>query len=472
MKVKQNSFVHNSKRLSTYRPNSSTKNSKFPGYTINKSFSDLYPPIITLPSQKKHSKIGSQITREELYDENIHLKDRINKIRKELDETKSKLFKRGLELDKKEKIIRDCSKENVTEYNHEMNIEKAKESALLTLCKKKYNEMKIEYKKKCEENEILKANIKITKKKEYEIQIDVLKKEMEKIKNLYKNCQINYEKCMQDLNQKEELKKEFLKQHSIISSLNEKNKELYDEISYMQKENTFLKNELNKYGEKEKKLKKNNMKLKMSNEKYMNLKKKNENSVILNNDNIRKLNNLKKDLAEYKLLNTQLNEKYNNLLKNKGFSNKVNNNIFELKPFNYDKVKYIEKKEGDNQSQLYKSLLEEAKIKISILENYLRENDINPEIILKNKGYEGIINMNTNKNTTKLQKLGKTSTNNSTNTKDATSVGTKENADLSKNLNNTQSNFENINKPDMNKNNNNIINNEINNEEKNDMKFQ
>ena len=470
MKAKQKSFVNNnSKKLSTYRPNSSTKNSRFPKYNINNSFSDLYPPIITLPTQKKQSRMGTQITREELYEENMHLKDKLNKMRKELDETKSKLFKRGLELNKKEKIIRDCSKENVTEYNHELNIEKARESALLTICKNKYNEMKNEYKKKCEENEKLKANIKLTKKREYEIQIEVLKKEMEKIRNLYNNCQLNYEKSMKEINEFEELKKEFFKQHSIINSLNKKNKELYNEIKYTQKENTFLKNELAKFGEKEKRLKKNNMKLKMSNEKYMNLKKKSENSVILNNDNIRKLNNLKKDLAEYKLLNNQLNEKYNNLLKNKGFSNNINNkNIFSLKPFNYEQIKCIEKKEGDNQSQLYKSLLEEAKIKISILENYLRENDINPEIILKSKGYEGIINLDANKNMVKHQKMGKVSTNNSTNTKDATSVGTKENPDLSKNLNNTQSNFENINKVDMNKNNNNIINNEINNDNNHD----
>ena len=469
MKTKQKSFIHNSsKKLSTYRPNSSTKNSRIPVYNINNSFSDLYPPItLTMPTQRKPSRIGNQITREELYEENIHLKDKLNKMRRELDETKNKLFKRGLELNKKEKIIRDVSKENVTEYTHEKNLDKAKESALLTLCKNKYNDMKIKYQKKCEENEILKANIKITKLKEYEIKIDVFKKEMEKIRNLYTNCQINYDKSMKEIKEMDELKKEFFKQHSIINSLNKKIKELYNEINSIQNENFFLKNELNKYGKKEKILKNNNLKLKISNEKYMKLKKRNDSSVMINNDNIRKLNNLKKDLAEYKLLNSQLNEKYNNLLNNKkGVSRDINKNIFELKPFNYEEVKIIEKTDrSENQTKLYKSLLEEAKMKISILENYLRENDINPEIILRNKGYEGIINLNTNKNMIKLQKMNKTSTNNSTNTKDATSVGTKEVTDLSKNLNNTQSNFENINKNDNNKNN--IINNEINKDENN-----
>ena len=275
MKTKQKSFVHNSsKKLSTYRPNSSTKNSRIPLYNINNSFSDLYPPItLTMPTQRKPSRIGNQITREELYEENIHLKDKINKMRRELDETKNKLFKRGLELNKKEKIIRDVSKENVTEYTHEKNLDKAKESALLTLCKNKYNDMKIKYQKKCEENEILKANIKITKLKEYEIKIDVFKKEMEKIRNLYTNCQINYDKSMKEIKEMDELKKEFFKQHSIINSLNKKIKELYNEINCIQNENFFLKNELNKYGKKEKILKNSNLKLKISNEKYMKLKK-------------------------------------------------------------------------------------------------------------------------------------------------------------------------------------------------------
>ena len=471
MKTKQKSFIANSsKKLSTYRPNSSTKNSRLLRQNKNNSLSDFYPPItLTMPSQKKSTRLGNQITKEQLYDENLYLKDKLNKMKKDLDETKSKLFQKGLELNKKEKIIRDCSKENVTEYTHEINLEKAKESALLTMCKNKYNEMKKLYQKKCEENNILKTNIKITKIKEYQIQIDILKKEMEKIRNLYLNSQSNYEKSLKEIKKMEDLKKEFLQQHTIIDSINKKYQDLSDEMNYIKKENAFLKNELNKNQEIQKKLKKNNLKLKMSNEKYMNLKKQKESSIITNKDNIRQLKNLKKDLAEYKLLNLKLNEQYQNLIKNKKIIS--NTNILGLKPTNYENAKQVIINQSEqNQSQLYKSLLQEAKLKNSILESFLREHDINPEQIIKNKGYEGIINLNTNKNVVKLtQKLSKNSTNNnSTNTKDATSVGTKENTDLSKNLNNTQSNFENNfinNKTDININkNNNIINNEINND--------
>ena len=467
MKTKQKSFIANSsKKLSTYRPNSSSKNSRFLRQNKNNSLSDFYPPItLTMPSQKKATRLGSQITKEQLYEENLHLKDKLNKMKKDLDETKSKLFQKGIELNKKEKIIRDCSKENVTEYTHEINLEKAKESTLITTFKTKYNEMKNIYQKKCEENNILKANIKITKLKEYQIQIDILKKEMEKIRNLYLNSQSNYEKSLKEIKKMDDLKTEFVQQHTIIDSINKKYQDLSNEMNYIKKENAFLKNELSKNQEIQKKLKKNNLKLKMSNEKYMNLKKQKENSIISNKDNIRQLKNLKKDLAEYKLLNLKLNEQYQNLIKNKKIP--TNTNILNLKPTGYDNVKQVIINQSEqNQSQLYKSLLEEAKLKNTIFENFLKEHDINPEQIIKNKGYEGIMNLNTNKNVIKLTQKSKTSTNNnSTNTKDATSVGTKENTDMSKNLNNTQSNFDNNfinNKTDINMNkNNNYINNEI-----------
>ena len=449
MKANQKSFTaNNSKRLSTYRPNSAIKNSKVPlKYTINNSLTDMYPPInITMPSYKKPSRMGHQITREELYEENMHLKNSLNKMKKELDEVKNKLFKRGLELNKKDKIIRDCSKENVTEYTHEMNLEKAKESALLTMCKEKYIKMKKDFEKKCDENEILKANIKITKLKEYQIQIDVLKLEMEKLRTFYNNSQKNYESSLRELKEMEKLKSEFSNQHIIINSLNKKNQELSTEMNYLLEENEFLKGKLSKNQLIQKQLKIKNTKLKQTNEKYMELKKKKENSIIVNNVNLRELRNLRKDVAEYKRLYYQQEEKYKNALKaNQGMPEKVNKNIFGLNKFNYKEIKDIEpNKVGDNKADLYKSLLDEAKIKNSILESFLREHDIDPELIIKEKGYEGVVNINTNQNLERLkQKINKSTTNNSTNTKDATSVGTKENQDQSKNLNNNQSNLDN-----------------------------
>ena len=473
MKKKQKSFIENgSIKTSTYRPNSSTKNTRFIKHTINNSLSDLYPPITyTMPTKKKQSRIGKQIAKEQLYEENMQLKERINKMRKEMDEIKNKLFKKDLELIKKDKIMRDLSRENLPEYTREINKEKAKESSLLSMCRQKYNEVKEQYKKKCEENDVLKMNIKLTKLKEYQIQIETLSKEMEKIRNLYINSQTNYGNCLKEIKEIQDIKKEFSQQHSIINSLNKKNKDLLLEMNFMRQENQFLKNELSKNQQIQKKLKKNNLKLKLSNEKYMNLKKRNENNIIKNNDNIRQLKNLRKDLAEYKSLYLKQSEQYQNLLK-KGSTTTAIKKPLSFKPFNYENVKNTEDNQlSQNQSQLYRSLLEEAKIKNKIFENFLMEHDINPEQILKDRGYDGI--MNFNKNTIKIKKTHtKSSPNNSVNTKDATSVATKENQDASKNLNNTQSN---IDKDNICVNNNNLIsntkksnenNNEISNGEK------
>jgi hypothetical protein len=388
-----------------------------------------------------------------------------------MDEIKNKLFKKDLELIKKDKIMRDLSRENLPEYTREINKEKAKESSLLSMCRQKYNEVKEQYKKKCEENDILKMNIKLTKLKEYQIQIETLSKEMEKIRNLYINSQTNYENCLKEIKEIQDIKKEFSQQHSIINSLNKKNKDLLLEMNFIRQENQFLKNELSKNQQIQKKLKKNNLKLKLSNEKYMNLKKRNENNIIINNDNIRQLKNLRKDLAEYKSLYLKQSEQYQNLLK-KGSTTTAINKPLSFKPFNYENVKNTEENQlSQNQSQLYRSLLEEAKIKNKIFENFLMEHDINPEQILKDRGYDGI--MNFNKNSIKIKKTHtKSSPNNSVNTKDATSVATKENQDASKNLNNTQSN---IDKDNICVNNNNLIsntkksnenNNEISNGEK------
>ena len=177
--------LNSTSRKTVFRPNSANKR-QFNPIKINTS-TDMPPPIIfSMPNNpKKLSGMGNKIEREQLYENNMQLKDIINKLKKELAETKNQVVKKDIEIRKKERLIKECSKENDIEAVHELNLEKARESTLLSLCRDKYNELKKIHVKKCEENNILKANIKITKLKEYQIQIDILKKEMEKIRNLY-----------------------------------------------------------------------------------------------------------------------------------------------------------------------------------------------------------------------------------------------------------------------------------------------
>ena len=446
MKSKQKSFMsNNTKRLSTFRPNSSSKNPKMPlQYNINKSVSEIYPPVtFTMPSYKKPSRMGNQITREELYEENMHLKDKINKMKRQLDEVKNKLFKRGLELNKKEKIIRDCSKENVTEYTHELNLEKAKESALLSVCKQKYIQMKKDYENKCKENDILMANIKITKLKEYQIQIDVLKKEMEKLRTLYINSQSNYENSIKEVKEMKEIKTEFSQQHTIINSLNKKYQDLSVEMNNLLEENIYLRNLLDKSRKIQKELMIKSSVLKISNDKYLKLKKHKENSVVINQDNEIKLKKLKKEVKEYASLYSKLSDQYQKVLGNKKEKQQYSMKNLSSESKNNQYVKHIEiLSNNNNQFQLYKSLYEEVKIKNKILENFLKENDIDPEQIIKNKGYDGVMNSNIKINIEKLkQKIEKSSTNISlNNTKEGTPTDKNDNKNTSKRLSRTQSN--------------------------------
>ena len=181
-----------------------------------------------------------------------------------------------------------------------------------------------------------------------------------------------------------------------------------------------MQNKLEKNERTCKKLKNNNLILKLSKEKYLNIKKINESSLMKNNDNIRKIKLLKKDLEEYKILYSQQNEKYNNLLKKKS-------NSIQFKPIKENElIKEIESvKIESDKSLLYKSLLEDEKIKNNIFEEFLRGKGLNPNEILKKKGYDGIINSKAKKELEKIKNSNLVN-NNSSNAKEPTSPATKE----------------------------------------------
>ena len=386
--------------------------------------------------------MGNLITKEELYEENFQLKNTLKKVKKELEDAKKILFKKGLELEKKEKIINDCNKRNVTEIEHENNLNKAKESSLLSLCRKKYSEMKSNYEKERKQNEILRMNIKITKIKEYQVEIEAYRKEMEKLRKLSINSQENLSKALNEVNNLKEIKNEYISQHSLIDVIRKKCEDLTDHIKTLEEENNFLKNEIEKNQMIQKKLKQSNIKLRISNEKYMKMKKMQEGSYIVNKNNIMKLYNLKKDLKEYKVLY----EKQNNELQRLTAINKKGSNIIYPDLLNAERIaffnpKVYEKIIENNQEQLYRSLFNNEKIKNNIFEKYLKQLGYNTEKILKEKGYDGIIH----KDDILYQKKKKKflTENNSQNTKSATSEENKENPEQSKKLNNTQSNLEN-----------------------------
>ena len=322
------------------------------GFKVSSSI-DLCPPrIYTMPnSQKKNRGMGNNIEKEQLYQNNIQLKEKVNKLLKQLAETKNQVVKKDIELREKEKIIRNCLKENDIEIEHANNLEKAKESALLTLCKQKYYSMKKNYIDKCQENDILKANIKITKIKEFQIENDILNKELEKLKSLYQHYKTQYENSKNEIRDLQEFRSKFLQQHIIINNYMKKNEEYNQDINKLKEKNENLQNEIDKILKKQQKLKITNCKLKINNDRYMSEKKTRESFAFDNTNNLKKISDYGKEVFELKRCITQKDNEIRDMKKlvssQKSQLEKLRSNV--LKPFDYKKIKTVESEKNTDE---------------------------------------------------------------------------------------------------------------------------
>jgi hypothetical protein len=349
-----------------------------------------------MPNNKKMtSGMGNNIEREQLYENNMQLKESLNKLKRELAETKYYVVKKDIELREKEKILRECIKENDLESTHESKIEKAKESALLTLCKEKYNILKASYQKEIQENKILKANIKITKIKEFQIENDILNKELNKIKSLYENCKTNLKKYKGVMNDLNKFKQKFSEQHAIISGYAHKCDLLNAEIRNLKEERDNLINELELNIKKQNILKQSNDKLKIKNTKFLNQKKINEEYDLRNTDNEKSLIKFKKDAFEFKKAFLQKTADFDSLKKAYNDVQRKLNNINQslLQPFQYKNIKKIEQENNPkniDKIELYKSLYDESQMKNIIYEKYFKDQNINPKDIIRAYGYSGV----------------------------------------------------------------------------------
>ena len=447
--------LNTSSRKSRFRPNSASKRqlNLFKKYNTK----DTPPPLLyTLPNtqQRKKSGMGNKIEREQLYENNMQLKELINKLKKELAEVKNKVLKKDIEIRKKEKLIQECSKENDLESTHELNLEKARESTLISLYRQQYNELKDSYNKKVREYNELSSTYKITKLKEYLVQIDVMKKEMEKLKNLYMQSVENNNRLNKEIQNLKELKKYFIEQHGIIEHLERTIKQNQEEINLLQKEKEEYKNKLEQNLKKQKILQNKNFKLKISNKKFLNIKKNRENYELYIDDNKKLVENLKKEMDEYKRLYESLRKEYNQIQeqRDKKEKNKFNNDVNNVMSNPFQAMGIIEVKQENketNKLSLYKSLIEEYKLKIDIYEIYLKKIGIDKDALIKAFGYDGVLTSSTKINANEVDNLTnnnlastETNPNNNINTENSEEI----NKDQSiKNINNLVQMAENIN---------------------------
>ena len=384
-------FIHN-------RPNSAIRSNKYylKVNTNNCSYTNPPPIIFTSPNNKRPKNMGNKMEKEELYENNMQLKKSISKMQKELAQTKFQVVKRGMELQVKEKILRECLKENDIEIDHQMKLDRGRESAIITLYKEKYISLKKKYDEECRINKILKSNITNSKIKEYQIENDVLNKEISKIKALYEQSQENVEKLNKAVQELYLLKNKLIEQHKIISNFSKKNELLNKEISILKQDNYDLTTKLEVNNKKREKLLIWNDKLKIKNIQFLKNRKINENYMLKNDDNVRKIRDLKKELTEVKFAFNRKVFDYDELKKNYDVCQKKLNNSSTniLKPFNHKNVSYFERDpslKDINKLELFKSLYNESQVKIGIYEKYLKEKNINPKDITKKYGYNGIL---------------------------------------------------------------------------------
>jgi hypothetical protein len=235
-----------------------------------------------------------------------------------------------------------------------------------------------------------------------------MKREVEKMRNLYRQTVENNNKLTLEIQSLKELKKFFIEQHGIIDKLEQtilKNKE---EIQNLKQENDDYRNKLEQNLKKQKILKSKNCKLKLSNKKFLDIKKNRENYELYMDDNKKTIENLKKDCDEYKRLYELTRKEYNTIVeqRDKKEQNKIKNEENLINPFKAMGIIEVKKEnEETNKLSLYKSLVEEYKVKIDIYEVYLKKIGIDKDALIKAFGYDGVVSASTKINQNELENI-------------------------------------------------------------------
>ncbi len=360
---------------------------------LSNSQSNQQPITFTMPNNPKLSKgMGQRIEKEQLYEDTVYLKKVINNLKKEYDDVLSQINEKKLEIEEKNKLIEEYTKDDKIEFDEKNNNESGNKSSLLALCKGKLNEMKKNYKKKCNENEELKQNIKITKIKEFKIQSEVIKSELDKLKNLYYNSKQIVENGNKEIDDLKEYKNKFNEQLKLINSMQNNYENLNKENTNLKEKIYEMENEISKNKQEQKELNLENQKLKNTNEQYLNEKKEKANKKG-NKNYFQEIASLRHEIGQYKTLCVQrdheiqrLKDRETKLMAHK--NDEYNPMIKPVKTQNFESLGKSNKQ--DNKLSLLKSLLHDAQIKIGIYENFFMKQGNNIKEILKSGGYPNL----------------------------------------------------------------------------------
>ena len=303
----------------------------------------------------------------------------------DLDEARSTIVKKDIELRKKEKIIENLSKEDDVQAVREENMSKAKDSTLVTLVKRKYYELKSEYDKVVKENEVLKANVKLTKIKEIKMETDILQQEYAKMKQLYKHMQEQNKCNVNEISQLKAFQHEYFKQHQLVCALRDNYEHAREECKRSTAEIAKLKEKLSHKETLNKKLMLQTQKLQSANDRLLSEKKQKEKNLLSQYDYQKKLAETTRLLSIYKTEHKQTQQPQSVHVANANNYNYVDSRLQD-----------DEANSKDNKLKTYSDIIKDMEIKISIYEQYISSKGDNPCKVLRSKGYNGTINSNTN----------------------------------------------------------------------------
>ena len=245
------------------------------------------------------------IDRERLLEENLNLKNQLNKMQSEHLNRKKEISILENEINEKDKIIENIINDSSIPYS------KVSEMQLIINLKKKYKELKKDYDKSIQDLEYVKKNIKNTRINDLVSENEVLSGQIDKLKNLYKNSQFKNQNLQGNIQDVNTMKDALSKQDFMIINFQENNqkmieviKDLHFEIEKLKRQKDNKVDMINKLKQKLKYHQQINERLVMkrdniqATDEYLSLKNKYES----------KLQKIKKDLAYYKDSNSK-NEK-------------------------------------------------------------------------------------------------------------------------------------------------------------------
>ena len=245
------------------------------------------------------------IDRERLLEENLNLKNQLNKMQSEHLNRKKEISILENEINEKDKIIENIINDSSIPYS------KVSEMQLIINLKKKYKELKKDYDKSIQDLEYVKKNIKNTRINDLQSENEVLSGQIDKLKNLYKNSQFKNQNLQGNIQDVNTMKDALSKQDFMIINFQENNqkmieviKDLHFEIEKLKRQKDNKVDMINKLKQKLKYHQQINERLVMkrdniqATDEYLSLKNKYES----------KLQKIRKDLAYYKDSNSK-NEK-------------------------------------------------------------------------------------------------------------------------------------------------------------------